>query len=193
MTALPAERLPSDDGIAATACFEDSADPVAPRFETLYAAYRPFLRKVAIGKFRVPPDAADDLVQDVFATYLANSAAVQNPHAYLIGAICNASRKWHRRGYGAPSALDPEDDTCDTKAHHDLVDGVVKNLVIGATLAKLGPKCRDTLRRFHLYGETAVSIARSRGTSANYICRLLSYCRGRAREMYLQMNGGAAS
>lgn len=192
MTTLPAERLLSAGRIAAEACFGETEDEALARFDALYAAYRPFLRKIAIGKFGIPPDDAEDLVQDVFATYIANGN-VYNPHNYLIGAICNASRQWRRRDKAAPTFLELNHETCGATDHDEIVDDVVKNIIIGACLAKLGDKCRDALRRFHLLGESAVSIAHSRNMTANYICRLLSYCRGRAREMYLQMNGGTKS
>lgn len=192
MTTIPAERLMHAGGVAATVRFGEVSDPALQRFDTLYAAYQPFLRKLAVAKFGIPATDADDLVQDVFATYLVNAANVHNPHSYLIGAICNASRQWRRRDHAAPFEERPlQSEQCGATPHDELVDGVVRNLLIGATLAKLGVKCRDALRRFHLHGESTASIAQSRGKTANYICRLLSYCRNRAREMYLEMNGGA--
>lgn len=182
------DRLP-DAGIAAVNARPPPAapcDPATARFDALYAAYRPLLRKIAIRKFGIPPDAVDDLVHDVFATYLANPSNVRDLHPYLIGAICNASRQYRRRDDASPFcsksvewAGSPGD---------ELVDGVVRNLIIGTTLSRLGVKCRETLQRFHLHGESAASIATSRNTSPNYICRLLNYCRNRARSIYLEMS-----
>lgn len=166
----------------------DASDAASLQFEAIYTAYVPLLRKIAVRKFGIPRADADALVHDVFTTYLANPSNVRDLRAYLIGAICNAARQYRRRD-AAERALFCGEPFC-AAAPDDLVDGVIRNLVIGATLAQLGPSCRETLRRFYLTGESAPSIARSRNTSANYILRLLNYCRNRARTIYAAMSEG---
>jgi hypothetical protein len=66
---------------------------------------------------------------------------------------------------------------------------VIRNIIIDGTLARLGSSCRETLRRFYLTGESAPAIAQSRNTSANYILRLLSFCRKRARDLHRNERG----
>ena len=163
-------------------------DGAALRFDALYAAYRPLLRKIAIRKFGVAVSDAEDLVQDVFATYLANPTNVRDLHPYLIGAICNASRQFQRRSESSPFC---PSSACAATPDDELIDGVVRNVVIAATLSRLGARCRETLERFYLNGETAVSIAESRDTSAGYMWRLLNYCRNRAQAIYRQMSVGS--
>ncbi|HEV8435398.1 MAG TPA: sigma-70 family RNA polymerase sigma factor [Thermoanaerobaculia bacterium] len=163
----------------------------ATEFESIYASYAPLLRRIAVFKFGVPRGDADALVHDVFATYLANPANVRDLHPYLIGAICNASRQYLRRD-ASERALFCEDSTaCGATPGDELVDGVIRTLVINSTLARLGASCQDTLRRFYLTGESAPAIAESRNTSANYILRLLHFCRKRARAIYAAMNEGS--
>lgn len=167
-----------------------SSGTLDAQFDTLYRAYFPFLRRIASRKFGIPSGDVDDLAHDVFASYLANPANVRDVHRYLIGAMCNASRQyWKRRGN---SLLVP---TCASQQEafvpgDEVADGVIRNLMVGATLSRLGEKCRDTLERFYLHGETTRSIANSRETSPGYICRLLNYCRNRAKSFAQQMNGG---
>jgi RNA polymerase sigma factor (sigma-70 family) len=176
MTGTAAERLAS---VAST---------IEP-FDAFYATYRLLLRKIAIRKFEIPAGDVDDLVQDVFATYIVNRANVRDPHAYLIGAICNAARQYWRKHHASPfCAADVE---CGATPAADVIDGVIRNLVLGATLRRLGESCRETLRRFYLDGETTAAIAESRETTANSICRLLNYCRNRARSFYRQMSAEA--
>lgn len=186
MSGIQTERFASVTAAAAVARGVSAADPAVQRFDALYATYRPLLRKIAMRKFGIPPGDAEDLVQDVFATYLANPANVRDLHPYLIGAICNASRQYRRRGEASP--ICDGVDVCEATPDDELLDGVIRNVVIGATLSRLGESCRDTLERFYLLGESAVSIARSRDTSANYISRLLNYCRNRARAVYREMS-----
>jgi RNA polymerase sigma factor (sigma-70 family) len=188
MTGLAYERLTSAGSAALGVAPLDVCEDIASRFDALYAAYQPLLRKIAIRKFGIPTADVDDLVQDVFATYLANPTNVRDLHPYLIGAICNASRQYRRRGDASCLSARPEHRICSATPDDELIDGVVRNLVIRATLGRLGQSCRETLERFYLMGETTVSIARSREKSANYICRLLNYCRNRARVIFAEIN-----
>jgi RNA polymerase sigma factor (sigma-70 family) len=183
------ERLTSAAKAALTASARvDVSDAAAVQhFETIYTAYVPLLRKIAIRKFDIPHADADALVHDVFATYLANPSNVRDLHPYLIGAICNAARQYRRRD-AKEQALFCSTAICAASPHDELVDGVIRNLVINTTLARLGASCRETLRRFYLAGESAPAIAQSRNTSANYILRLLHYCRKRAREIFATLH-----
>jgi RNA polymerase sigma factor (sigma-70 family) len=191
MGSLASDRLAGASSMAVSAgrfSHEGERAEAVIRFDALYAVYRPLLRKIAIRKFGIAVSDADDLVQDVFATYLANPSNVRELHPYLIGAICNASRQHRRRSATSPFC---ESNACGATPDDELVDGVVRNVVIASTLSRLGVRCRETLERFYLNGETAGSIAESRDTSAGYIWRLLNYCRNRARAVYEQMSVGS--
>lgn len=185
---LPFDRLPgANDPLTAVRrsaeAFEASN---AETFDLLYAGYSRLLRGVAMRKFGVSREDSDDLVQDVFATFLANPAGVRDLHAYLIGAICNAARQHRRRGEAAPFCEEMPV-SCAAAASDDVAESVIQSLVIDATLARLGASCRDTLQRFYIEGESALSIASARDTTANYIFRLLNYCRNRARAIYEEL------
>ena len=182
------ERLTNAGHVAAEPCAVVPSDEAASRFDALYATYQPLLRRIAIRKFGIPIENADDLVQDVFASYLANHEKVRDLHAYLIGAICNACRQYRRRDAATPFSPCPEHRICGATPDDELIDGVIRNLTIQATLGRLGSSCRETLERFYLLGETTASIAQSRDKSANYICRLLNYCRNRARTVFAEIN-----
>jgi RNA polymerase sigma factor (sigma-70 family) len=184
MARIAAERLASAASIATRPVDDVFASPAQP-FDALYATHRLLLRKIAIRKFGIPISDVDDLVQDVFATYIANKANVHDPHAYLIGAICNAARQYWRKHHASPFC--GADVEWGATPADDVIDGVIRNLVLGATLRRLGERCRETLQRFYLEGETTAAIAESRETTANYICRLLNYCRNRARSLYRKM------
>ena len=191
MGTLASDRLADVGSVAVTMLANRGADrePEALHFDALYLAYWPLLRKIAVRKFGVAVADADDLVQDVFATYLANPSNVRELHPYLIGAVCNASRQYRRRNDASPFCSSST--ACGATPDDELIDGVVRNVVIAATLARLGARCRETLERFYLNGETAASIAESRDTSAGYIWRLLNYCRNRARAVYQQISVGS--
>jgi RNA polymerase sigma factor (sigma-70 family) len=188
ITVENAERL-SDR--AAVPGAPGAAEVCDPEFDRLYETYFPLLRKIAMRKFGIPRGDAEALVHDVFATYLANPANVRNLRPYLIGAICNAARQYRRRD-ATERELFCGEPICAAAPGEDLVEGVIRNIVISTTLAQLGPSCQETLRRFYLTGETAPMIAESRKTTANYILRLLNYCRNRARAAYEAMSKGGS-
>src|SRR5206468_2849867 len=60
-------------------------------------SHAPLLRAIARSKFGVPDADVDDLVHDVFTTFLTSPARIKDLRAYLIGGICNASREYWRR------------------------------------------------------------------------------------------------
>ncbi len=165
------------------------AEAVSADFERLYTAYAPLLRKIAVRKFNVPRSDADALVHDVFATYLVNQEAVRELHPYLIGAICNAARKYLRKE-DRERALTCDQEPCAATPDDALLDEVLRNITIRNTLAKLGEPCRDALRRFYMQGETTAAIAAARNTSAGYIRRLLTFCRTRAHLIHHAMERG---
>lgn len=180
--------------VAATAAGEaddsaaDSAAAATP-FDAIYDSYAPLMRRIAVAKFGISSNDAADLVHDVFATYLVNPSRVTELRPYLIGAICNASRSYLRRTAARDAVCSGLDD-CLAASDQGLLDAVVRDVLVGRILGRLGRSCRDVLYRFYFLGETAAVIAECRNTSAGYIGRLLHFCRKRARDAYQAMEDG---
>jgi RNA polymerase sigma factor (sigma-70 family) len=187
------EERPSDmvraESVAETAAAPGAAgmaDDRDPEFERLYEAYVPLLRRIAMRKFHVPPADVDELVHDVFATYLTHATRVRELRPYLIGGICNAARQYWRETHAERKVFCDADP--DFAASGDIVlEPLIRSSLVAAALSRLGESCRETLRRFYLDGESAISIAASRDTTQNSIHQLLNYCRGRARQAYREM------
>jgi RNA polymerase sigma factor (sigma-70 family) len=154
-------------------------------FDAIYDTYAPLLRKIAISRFGIASTDAADLVHDVFATYLVNPQRVGELRPYLIGAICNASRSYHRKA--DRQAVCSSIEACDVADDDELQESVAREVLIGQILGRLGSSCRDALYRFYIRGESAAVIAERRITSAGYIARLLHFCRQRARDAYRAM------
>lgn len=158
--------------------------------ERVYLEHSPLLRRIAVRKFGVPAADADTLVHDVFAAYIANPGAVRSDlRAYLIAAICNASRNYWRskemqeRFFVATD--EPREDS--SVADESFFEGLSLHLVMGATLARLGQRCRDVLRRFYFEGESAGSIAEALETSSGNVHYILHVCRKKARFIYEEL------
>jgi RNA polymerase sigma factor (sigma-70 family) len=164
----------------------DRIDAAPGSFDTIYDTYAPLLRRIAVAKFGIPANDAADLVHDVFATYLVSPARVTELRPYLIGAICNASRSYLRRTNVQDAVCSGLDD-CRAASDEELQNAVVRDVLVGRILGRLGRSCRDALHRFYLLGEPLAVIAERRNTSAGYIGRLLHFCRKRARDAYRAM------
>ncbi len=153
--------------------------------ERVYLEHSLLLRRVAVRKFGIPAADAETLVHDVFAAYIANPGAVRSDlRAYLIAAICNASRNyWRMKEMQERFFVEPGDSPPDS-ADDSFFDGLSLHLVMGATLARLGERCRDVLRRFYFEGESAGSIAEAMKTTAGNVHYILHVCRKKARFIY---------
>jgi RNA polymerase sigma factor (sigma-70 family) len=162
---------------------DDSEFPAAHLLETLYVEHEGLLRSIAQYRYRVPACDAEALVHDIFASFLERQPEAYDVKAFLVGSINNACRHyWRKRQHEEPllphHELTPSDDEAAKLEQWAL------RLSLGATLARLGGKCSETLRRYYLDDESAESIASALETSPAYIWQLLSSCRKRARQIY---------
>lgn len=157
-----------------------------PAFDELYETYVPLLHAIAIRKFGIPHADVEELVHDVFATYLTHASRVRQVRPYLIGGICNASRQYWREAE-AERKVFCDADPAAASVEDEVLEPLIRNTVLAAALTRLGPSCRETLHRFYVDGESAISIAASRSTTPNTIHQLLSYCRTRLRAAYRKM------
>lgn len=181
ISVVSAESLPERTAAAGV------PDVCDPEFDRLYETYVPLLRRIAMRKFQIPRGDVDELVQDVFATYLTHADRVRELRPYLIGGICNASRQYWRQA-DAQRKMFCDADPSSVASDDALLDSIIRNTLMSAALSRLGESCRETLRRFYIDGESAISIAASRETTQNSIHQLLNYCRGRARQAYREMS-----
>ena len=188
------ERIQAAASIAIAATAGEADDSAADRaaaspFDAIYDMYAPLMRRIAVARFGISVNDAADLVHDVFATYLVNPSRVTELRPYLIGAICNASRSYLRRTAARDAVCSGLDD-CMAASDQGLLDAVVRDVLVGRILGRLGRSCREVLYRFYFLGETAAVIAERRNTSAGYIGRLLHFCRKSARDAYQAMEDG---
>lgn len=158
----------------------------AQMLETLYREHAPLLCAVARHRYRIPPEDVEALVHDIFASILERRPQVNDMRAFLLGATRNAARYyWRKRRHEAP-LLTEHDETEDDRVSARFERWLI-NLSLGATLAQLGPKCREALRRYYLLGQKPCEIAEHLDTSTAYVMQLLSKCRKRAKEIYCRI------
>lgn len=156
------------------------------RLERLYHEHAPLLRTTAKYRHRIPPEDVDELVHDVFASWLERQPRVDDMRAYLLGATNNACLYYWRKRAREMPLLEEHEETSDDSTVA-AVDRWMVQLSVAATLAQLGPKCRETLRRYYLEHQTPQSIATNLATTRRYVFQLLHTCRKRARDIYSRL------
>lgn len=157
-------------------------------FESLYTEYGLLLRTIAMRRYHVPPDDAEALVHDIFAAYLERRAYVRDVKGWLIGAIGNASSNYVRKRMPESQLLPEHEEAVDARPEESL-NRWMRRLTIAAVLARLGAKCRETLRRYYLREESKEAIAEHLDTSPGYVLQLLVTCRRRAQELLRSLSG----
>jgi RNA polymerase sigma factor (sigma-70 family) len=177
-SSLPAAATSSSTGPVSNMSDGGSVDEV-------YLQHATLLRSVAMRKFDIPASEADALVHDVFINYLATGR--QRPkdvRAYLVSAICNASRNYWRSRRCESRIFSDDEATLDDVSAADAFEAVSMNLIVGAIFAKLGPRCREILQRYYLYGHDTPSIAAAMDTTCSNVNYLMHSCRKRARAAF---------
>ncbi len=149
-------------------------------FEALYLQYGVLLRSIAMRRYHVPPDDAEALVHDTFIAYLERHTVIREVKPWLMGAVGNACKHyWRDRKREAPMPEGMEE----TPVQRDDAEEWVWRISVGACVARLGEKCRETLRGYYWREETNEQIAGKLATSPGYVRQLLVSCRRRLKEL----------
>src|SRR5258706_15109206 len=138
MTGAPA-TLPVTDVDAGPPPVGPFEEPQQEDIGELYVRHRPLLLHVGCRKFRIPESDAESLIQEVFLSFMTTTTKVENIRAWLVAAMCNASRHYWR-GQGKTESL-PEDfeDQCDPKSN-SFVEQVAMEITMRQAMDYLQPR-----------------------------------------------------
>ena len=167
-----------------------SARPSADEVEALYVEHRPLLMYVAARKFRIPQEDAEGVIQEVFLSFLQTGTKIDNVRAWLVAAVCNASRYYLRAGRRTESL--PEDVNNQSDPRTDgLADRFATQMTLRQALQYLQPKCRQILWLHYFEGRTASDVAREVDTTHRYAEKMIHNCLKRMREIYMTITAVA--
>ena len=159
-----------------------------PDIGDLYVLHRPLLLHIACRKFRIAENDAEGLLQEVFVSFMTTTTKVENVKAWLVAAMCNASRHYWR-GQGKTESL-PEnfDDHGDPK-WQSFPDQVAMEITMRQALDYLQPRCKETLHLHYFEGRSAVDLAEQLNppTTVRYAEKLIHNCLKRVREIYFKL------
>lgn len=182
-TTLTATPIPS---AARAATPVPRARATADDVEGIYVEHYNLLMYVACRKFRVPDTDAESLIQEVFVSFISAVTNVKDVRAWLVAAVCNASRHYWRVRSRTESLPDDIGERSDPLSH-GIADSLATKMAVNRTLGYLQEKCRDTLRLHYLEGCSAVELARELSTTNRYAEKLIHTCMKRAREIFMNL------
>ena len=169
-----------------TAAKSKSVEPhllTADEVELLYIEHRTLLLFVACRKFRVNEPDAENLIQEVFLSFLQTCTKIENVRAWLVAAMCNASRH-HWRSMGRTEPLPDDYDNQSDPGSQGLADRFAMEMTVQKVLGYMQPRCRETLRLHYFEGRSAGDVAKELETTNRYAEKLIHNCLRRAREIY---------
>jgi RNA polymerase sigma factor (sigma-70 family) len=151
----------------------------------VYRHHYGLLWSIAAGKFRVPQADAENVVHDVFVSFVRQHRRVANFRAWLVSAVCDASRTyWKRQGRVALEEL-PSGDAAPRDAASSRLDTIaLARIDSGAVMSSLNPRCREILSLHYFDELSAPEISRLFGTTERYAKVMLHRCLCAARRVF---------
>lgn len=161
------------------------------RFEAIYEEHFAFLVGVARRKFRVPETEAETLAHEVFLTYLRKADSIRDLRAWMVGAICHASRYyWRSNGRAVPLTEIEVDAEPVDPASTRILDSLTDQLAAREALACLAPRWQEVLRLRYFEGCSVSEVAERLGLKARYTQKLIAKCLRRAEQRYAEKGKG---
>jgi RNA polymerase sigma factor (sigma-70 family) len=151
--------------------------------EALYLKHRTLLLFVACRKFRVPECDAENLIQEVFLSFLQTDTKIDNVRSWLVAAMCNASRHYWR-SQGRTESLPEDFDARSDPNSVGLAETFANSMTVRQAIRYLQPRCRETLRLHYFEGRSSAEVARELETTTRYAEKLIHNCLKRVREIY---------
>jgi RNA polymerase sigma factor (sigma-70 family) len=158
-----------------------SAPSPGPEFwdwDRLDSYLRPRLLNVALRRFGLTAEEAEDILQDTFEAVFTKRPRVRNMEGYLVGSYFNrctnrlVTRIQQRRREGV---LDP--DVPDSFTAARLVDGVH----VRSAFRLLTPRCRRLIQAYCVLRQTLAETAAEAGCTVPAVWKRLNQCMKRMR------------
>lgn len=164
---------------------------VAERRVDIGAVYSEHLRLLvgtAISRYRIPETEAQGLAHDVFVAYLIKVEEIFDSRAWLLSAMCNAS-KYFLRTQSRHVALSEAIVDEPGPNFERVSDALRDRIAVRQAFCCLTARCQLALRLRYLEGYTVPEIAAELSTTPKYATKLVGRCLRQAHDRYA---GGVA-
>lgn len=148
-------------------------------FDAVYDEHVPLLIGLAVDRFHLSESDAQTLAHEVFLAYFLKAEDVRDVRAWLVGAICNASRQFLRKN--ARDVALPEDLAKAPDPRHR-PDALPDQIAAREAFACCTARCQLALRLRYIEGYTIPEVAAELKTTPKYAQNLVSRCLQQARD-----------
>jgi RNA polymerase sigma factor (sigma-70 family) len=148
-------------------------------FDAVYEEHVPMLIGLAIERFHLQKIDAQTLVHEVFLAYFLKADEIRDVRAWLIGAICNASRQFLRKN-GRDVALTEE--VANTPDPRHAAESLTDQIAARQAYACCTARCQLALSLRYIEGYSIDEIAAALKTTPRYAQNLVSRCLQQARD-----------
>ena len=148
-------------------------------FDAVYDEHVPLLIGLAVDRFHLSEADAQTLAHEVFLAYFLKAEDVRDVRAWLVGAICNASRQFLRKS-ARDVALPDELANAPDPRHRP--EALPDQIAAREAFACCTARCQLALRLRYIEGYTIPEIAAELKTTPKYAQNLVSRCLQQARD-----------
>jgi DNA-directed RNA polymerase specialized sigma24 family protein len=127
---------------SAAAEVDDHNRPATARFEAIYDKHASLLLAIIVDKFAIAAIDAQTLVHEAFLSFFMNMDDVRDVRAWLVGAVCNASRTFLKKRDRQVSVTDEHLETPDPR---NLRESLPDELAGKQALSCLTARCQLAL------------------------------------------------
>ncbi len=145
-------------------------------FEALLSRVQPTLKQI-LGRYQIPPEDAEDVLQDTMLTLLYKWETVLKPEAWLIGTLRRRCiMYWRTRRSRLYEAVDEAILELVAQAEQPCQENAGLRQDLEKTLAKLRPRCRTILRLRYGLGLKPNEIAERMGYRQSSVRKVANRC-----------------
>ncbi len=156
-------------------------------FGAVYEENYHLLVGTAVEHFHIAEIDAQTLAHEVFLAYFLKAHEVMDSRAWLVSAICNASKYYLRaRARYVPLPLEDVPDPQLARVNEALPDQIAAREAFSCVTAR----CQLALRLRYLEGYSIPEIAAELNTSPRYAAKLVSRCLRQAQCRYTKKGDG---
>jgi len=149
----------------------------------IYDAHYRLLVGLAIERYDVSETDAQTLAHDVFLAFITKANEIMDARAWLVSAICNASKYYLRVRARTISLSDEMGERPDPQLSH-VRDFLPEQLTARQIMACLIPRCQLALHLRYVEGYSLREIAVELRTTEKYAQKLVGKCLRRAQACY---------
>lgn len=150
--------------------------PTNRSFEELLERVRPVLKQI-LGRYQIPAEDADDVLQDTLLTLIYKWQTVHNPEAWLVGTVKRRCiMYWRSRRSRVCEAVDEAILELMADIQLPVQEKVLLRRDLEKTLAQLPERCQEMLRLRYCLGLKPDEIAGRMGYRPSSVRKVANRC-----------------